>query len=227
LSTVVKIFGGHLVNKTVLKKYPVVINAGVHNGEEMLDLMGIVSDLKIYALEPSEKCYNKTLQKFNSYENIKFIKKALVARHRNGKVQFTDFMINGRHYSYGGLQDLTKMQHGNETYDVEVINMKELIDSIDLDIGLFKADIEGSEYEVIMDFDENIASKIKQIAIEIQDLPDKSCQKCKVDITNKLEELGYDVYTHVEGNFDTDIETEIINGIPFSMGGIYAVRKDK
>ena len=193
----------------------------------MNDLMHIVSDLKIYALEPSEKCYSKTLHKFRNAENIKFINKALVANNRPSKIEFTDFLINGRYYSYGGLQDLTKMQSSGTTYDVETINLKELLNTIDSEIGLFKADTEGSEYEVIMDFDQTIANKIKQIAIEIQDLPDKSCQECKVDIINKLEELGYDVYTHVEGNFDMDIETETINGIPFSMGGIYAVRNDK
>lgn len=223
---VIKIYGGHLVNENILKDNPVVINAGVHRGEEMFDLMKVQSDIKIYAIEPSEKCYNPTFQKFSNYKNIEFIKKALVANNRPKTVEFTDFLINGRHYSYGGLQDRAKMQSSGITYKVETINLKELLETINTDIGLFKADIEGAEYEVIMDFDQDIANKIKQIAVEIQDLPDKSCQECKVDITNKLEELGYNVYTHVEGNFDMDIESEIINGVPFAMGGIYAVRND-
>ena len=73
--SVIKIFGGHLVNQQLLKNYPIMINAGVHEGQEMADLINIVPNIIIYALEPSERCYYTALQKFNSYKNINFIKK--------------------------------------------------------------------------------------------------------------------------------------------------------
>lgn len=225
---VVKIFGEHLIDKNVLKKYPMVINAGVHQGEEMLDLIDLVNDVKIYAIEPSESCYQRTFNNFSSYENINFIKKAIVSSERKGKVQFTDFLSNGKYYDYGGLQELSEFRSSGETYDVDIINMKELLEDMDSDIGYFKADIEGSEYEIIMDFDKEIASKVKQIALEIQDIPSKSYSECKNDIINKLESLDYSVYTHQDGDITNDKESsEIINGQEFKTGGLYAIKKEE
>ena len=225
---VIKIFGEHLVNPSVLKKYPVVINAGVHQGQEMYDLMNITSDVQIYAIEPSRACYNIVFNTFESYKNIKFINKALVGSNRTGTVQFTDFLSNGKYYDYGGLQELSEFRSSGETYDVDIINMKELLEDMDSDIGYFKADIEGSEYEIIMDFDKEIASKVKQIALEIQDIPSKSYSECKNDIINKLESLDYSVYTHQDGDITNDKESsEIINGQEFKTGGLYAIKKEE
>ena len=209
---VIKIFGEHLVNPSVLKKYPVVINAGVHQGQEMYDLMDITSDVQIYAIEPSRACYNIVFNTFESYKNIKFINKALVGSNRTGTVQFTDFLSNGKYYDYGGLQELSEFRSSGETYDVDIINMKELLEDMDSDIGYYK----------------EIASKVKQIALEIQDIPSKSYSECKNDIINKLESLDYSVYTHQDGDITNDKESsEIINGQEFKTGGLYAIKKEE
>ena len=70
---VVKIFGGHLVEKNVLKKYPIVINAGVHQGQEMFDLMNLFEDVEIHAIEASRLCYDRALNHFKNYKNINFL----------------------------------------------------------------------------------------------------------------------------------------------------------
>ena len=225
---VVKIFGEHLVEKNVLKKYPTVINAGIHQGQEMFDLMNIVEDVKIYALEPSRRCYESAYNQFKNYENISFIKKAIVGGNRTGDVEFTDFLSNGKQYDYGGVQDLSEFRSNGETYKVKTTNIKEMIDDIGSDIGFFKADIEGAEYEIIMDFDKEIANKIKQIALEIQDIPDKSYFECRDDMIKKLESLNYSVYIHQNGNINNSKEsTEIINGVKFNTGGLYAIKKEE
>ena len=103
-----------------------------------------------------------------------------------------------------------------------------MVNNINSDIGFFKADIEGAEYEIIMDFDEEISNKVKQIAIEIQDIPSKSYFDCKKDMIEKLESLGYVVYTHQDGDINNDKEsTVIINGIEFNTGGLYAIKKEE
>ena len=223
-----KIFGDHLLEKNVLRKYPIVINAGVHEGQEMYDLMNAVKDVRIYAIEASRLCYDNAFNEFKNYENITFIKKAIVSSDRKEKVSFTDFLSNGKQYTYGGVQDFSEFRSNGQVYEVETTNIKEMIENIDSDIGYFKADIEGAEYEIIMDFDENVANKVKQIAIEIQDIPNKSYFECKKDMIEKLESLGYVVYTHQDGDINNDKElTEIINGVEFKTGGLYAIKEEE
>ena len=44
----------------------------------------------------------------------------------------------------------------------------------------------------------------------------------------KLESLGYVVYTHQDGNINNDKElTEIINGVEFKTGGLYAIKEEE
>ena len=220
------IFGGHLVDKDVLKKYPIVINAGVHEGQEMDDLINMVPDVFIYAIEPSRQCYQRTFENFSSCKNINFIQKALVGSDRIGTVEFTDFLSNGKYYDYGGLQDFSEFRSNGQSYFVETINIEELLKSIDSEVGFFKADIEGSEYEIIMDFNEYIASKIKQIAMEIHEIPGKSYSESERDIVDKLEGLGYTVYTHINGDINKNKQTEILNDISFTTGEIYAINNN-
>ena len=68
---------------------------------------------------------------------------------------------------------------------------------------------------------------IKQIALEVQDIPTKSYVECRDDIVKKLESLGYVVYTHIGGDITKDEETEVINGKPFTTGGLYAIKKEE
>ena len=105
-----KIFGDHLLSTSILEKHPVVINAGVHEGQEMIDLISLVPDITIYALEPSNKCYGDLCEKFNSINNINLINKALVSSQRNtNSIRFTDFVQNGREYTYGGLSEFSEI----------------------------------------------------------------------------------------------------------------------
>ena len=223
---VTKIFGDHLIDPNILKKYPIVINAGVHEGQEMIDLISLVPEVTIYALEPSNKCYNTIQNNFSTYNNINLIKKALVSSQRKiESIEFTDFVQNGREYTYGGLSEFSEFRSSGYSYKVETTNLKKLLKTINSDIGFLKADIEGAEYEIIMDLDADMASKIKQIAIEVQDIPGKSYYQCKLDMIEKLETLGYEVYTHNNGDFTNDVETETINNTPFVTGGLYAYKK--
>ena len=77
--------------------------------------------------------------------------------------------------------DMSQIRHNQDTANIIILPINDA-PYFNIDGEFISPATEGSEYEVIMDFDQTIANKIKQIAIEIQDLPDKSCQECKVDI---------------------------------------------
>ena len=130
-------------------------------------------------------------------------------------------MINRDEYIVDGL---SKIKH--KPWELYVISR--IMHQLDSDIGFFKADIEGAEYEIIMDFDDEISNKIKQIALEIQDIPGKSYSECRDDMIEKLESLNYVVYIHQNGDItDGEESTEIINGVKFSTGGLYAIKSEE
>ncbi|MBT4206937.1 FkbM family methyltransferase [Candidatus Woesearchaeota archaeon] len=225
---VVEIFGDHLVNTTVLKKYPVVINAGVHNGEEIEDLYNLVPELKMYAIEPSNKCFFPIKEKYED-NNIDWFNNALISEKRRTekhkltgtypKLGFVDWHGgNGStRFGYGGIQELQAHDVSNlSIYSVKGITVSRILELMpESTVGFFKADIEGAEYEVMMDWNKEISNTIRQISIEYGNIQvgknRRSHQNVRYDIVQKLETLGYYVTVHQ---------------VRVDGGSLYAIRSD-
>ena len=181
---VVEIFGDHLVNTTVLKKYPVVINAGVHNGEEIEDLYNLVPELKMYAIEPSNKCFFPIKEKYED-NNIDWFNNALISEKRRTekhkltgtypKLGFVDWHGgNGStRFGYGGIQELQAHDVSNlSIYSVKGITVSRILELMpESTVGFFKADIEGAEYDILLNdnFLENY--NVKELYIEVDKKP--------------------------------------------------------
>ena len=225
---VVEIFGDHLVNTTVLKKYPVVINAGVHNGEEIEDLYNLVPELKMYAIEPSNKCFFPIKEKYED-NNIDWFNNALISEKRRTekhkltgtypKLGFVDWHGgNGStRFGYGGIQELQAHDVSNlSIYSVKGITVSRILELMpESTVGFFKADIEGAEYEVMMDWNKEISNTIRQISIEYGNIQvgknRRSHQNVRYDIVKKLETSGYYVTVHQ---------------VRVDGGSLYAIRSD-
>lgn len=206
---VVEFFGDHLVSTKVLKKFPVVINAGVHNGEEIGDLYSLVPELKMYAIEPSNKCFSPIKEKYK-YNNIEWFNSALISESRRTekerqtgtypKLDFVDWHVgNGStRFGYGGIQELQAHNVSNlSTYSVSGITVSKILEIMkESTVGLFKADIEGAEYEVMMDWNKKLSDTIRQISIEYGNIQGRSHQDVRYDIVERLESLGYYVTVH-------------------------------
>ena len=183
-----KIIGGKLVSRKMLKKEHVVISAGI--GSDLDFEMGLSRKLgnTVIGIDPTKVSLNflTRISKVNSnlMQRFKFINKALTA---NGeRLEF-----------FSGDQDrmaTTSKNHsiGNtNTFDFEGISLGDLIRNNN--VGYLKLDIEGYEYQLFEALLNEF--RIPQIAIEFHHFcVDELTAVDALEFINKMEEKGYTAY---------------------------------
>ena len=185
------LFGSHLINLDILPDAPIVIDAGACVGKCILEIQEHIKNPAVFAIEPN---MNNAF-KLRNIEDIIVIEAALVGSKEPKEMRFYD--INGLP-EWGNVTGLYASKKHTE-YMIETINLKNVLDTIPLEtIHYLKMDIEGSEWDVVSDMNEDTAKRIEQISMEIHSHLDK--------ITEKLEAIGYKIY--------------------FDKGELYGVKED-
>jgi FkbM family methyltransferase len=192
-----KLFGSHLINLDLLPIGAIIIDAGACIGN-------FTEDIQIHAVSPSVFMLEPHEGNIESLEARKFewisspttlIKSALVGS--DVKKEVTFYQKEG-FIEWGNVNNMYKTKTGKE-YQVSTISLKSLLALINEPvIHYLKMDIEGSEWGVIADMDEETAEVIEQISMELHDVNFRN-------VTEKLESLGYEV--------------------TYDNGELYAVRK--
>lgn len=77
-------------------------------------------------------------------------------------------------------------------YEVETISLKDLAEKYNK-IDLVKMDIEGAEWECLMNVDEETLSRIQQITVEFHDFIDPSLKDKSENVVKRLTNLGFKV----------------------------------
>lgn len=177
-----KLFGSHLINLSMLPDAAVVIDAGACVGNFIKDIQRHVKDPFVFAIEPS-KGNIPELSKLIESGSILVGNFVLVGEKEPKEMPFREFPDRPEWGNVTGLYAPRK----SKSYMVKTINLKKLLDVIPLDtIHYLKMDIEGSEWDVVNDMNEESFERIQQISMEIH------CHR--MDITKKLEDIGYKTY---------------------------------
>lgn len=94
-------------------------------------------------------------------------------------------------------------------HDIKTISLKKIIEENNLEyIDILKIDIEGSEYDVLENLEEELFGKIKQITVEFHDFIDPLLKQRTEQIISKIESYGFKsmsksiVYMHGSEHYD-------------------------
>lgn len=189
-----KLFGSHLINLDMLPDDAVIIDAGACVGNFIKDIQRHVKNPFVFAIEPS-KGNLPELRELMESGTILVGAFAFVGEKERKEMPFREILDRPEWGNVTGLYAPRK----SKSYMVKTINLKELLDVIPLEtIHYLKMDVEGSEWDIVNDMNEESFERIQQISMEIH------CHR--MDITKKLESLGYETY--------------------FENGELYAVRKE-
>ena len=174
-----KLFGSHLIKLDMLPDNAIIIDAGACVGHCILNIQEHIKNPYVFAIEPHK---NNVLE-LKKIENIVVIEAALVGEKEPSEMLFSEIKGLPEWGNVTGLYASKK----NKEYMIETINLKNVLDTIPLEtIHYLKMDIEGSEWDVVSDMNEDTARRIEQISMEIHSHLDK--------ITEKLEAIGYKIY---------------------------------
>lgn len=157
----------------------VIIDAGACVGNFIKDIHEHVKQPYIFAVEPNK---NNT-KKLRQLNHLIIIEAALVGAKEKNKMKFYEIET---FREWGNVTNLyTEKKH--KSYMVATINLKKLLGVIPLKtIHYLKMDIEGSEWDVVNDMNEESAKRIEQMSMEIH--------SHHMKIIKKLEDLGYKTF---------------------------------
>lgn len=197
-----KLFGSHLVNLDMLPDCPVIIDVGACVGNFMKDIQKHIKRPRFYAIEPNKNNVEelRTMAFKQAFpQQITITEAVLVGVKEPDRIIF--YEIQGLP-EWGNVTGLyTARWH--KSHIVKTISLEKLLEQIPGNtIHYMKMDIEGSEWDVVNDMNEETAKRIQQISMEIHSHP----LAPPTVIVDKLENLGYDVM--------------------FKEGELYAVRID-
>lgn len=169
-----------------LNNLDVVLDIGANNG--LFSLLMLENGCnKIYAFEPNKESLINLKHIFKHTDKVSIIEKAVYTDDKD-----LEFFIDPNNTTIGSLSEHHLQIHASNIQKVIVpaISLKTFIESNNINkISLVKMDIEGAEYEVIEQLQEDVYEKIDSFLIEYHDNTDKRIVKL-IDI---LKSKGYDI----------------------------------
>lgn len=196
----------------------VVLDIGANSGLFSL-LCAKKGAKKIYAFEPNKDSL-VNLKSITNDLNVEIIDKAVYIKDEDLK-----FYVDPTNTTIGSLSKHHLEIHANSLQEtiVPAISLKTFIKEKNIDkISLLKMDIEGAEYEIIENLEQEIFDKIDSFLIEYHDNEDGRVEK----LIHKLLKSGFDIDQIRDQNSldNKDIKDSYITS---KIGTIYANKSPK
>lgn len=178
-----KCIRGHYIYYPNLNQYSNIIDLGANNGEFSVQVLQYYKS-KCYAIEPNESLFKKISEKISGKLNVAIGKEDGVVKFFLSNNPEASSLIKDFESNWGNLSELNVVQVSWKTM-LEKLRLNGLI------IEVLKIDIEGSELDVIENFDDNDINSINQITIEFHDWLNKDLHERTVKAIKKLVSHGF------------------------------------
>jgi len=169
-----------------LNNLDVVLDIGANNGLFSL-LMLNNGCKKVYALEPNETSLINLNSLFKDTDAVTIVEKAIYTQDKD-----LEFYIDPNNTTIGSINETHLIQQGSTVQKIIVpaISLKTFIQEHNISrISLVKMDIEGAEYDIIEQLEDEVYEKIDGFLIEYHDNTDRRIVK----MVDKLKQQGYDI----------------------------------
>jgi len=196
--------------KTKLK-IETIVEAGASDGVDTLELINYFPEAKIYALEPVKDQFMHLKRKFKGIDNVFLINKALDNQISKKKI----YVGEDSGYLQGqGSSSLLKPQMHEKIFPeikfekfetIETITLTELLKEFRISkIDLLWLDIQGKEFDVLVEFCEDLRNKVKLLYLEMSRIPIYEGMPTLKNFTKFIEDSGfvciYDDVGAISGN---------------------------
>jgi len=201
-----------------LDKMETVFDVGANSG--LFSLLAINKGAKkVYAFEPNQESLVNLNQLVKGL-NVEVVDKAVYTKDED-----LVFYIDPNNTTIGSISEDHIINNGSkvEKITVPAVSLKTFFEQNNIDrLSLLKMDIEGAEYDIIENLDQEIFDKIDNLLIEYHDNYDSRVEK----LVTKLVEAGFDIDKIRNQNTvnNKDIKEEYLTS---AIGTIFAKKSPK
>jgi FkbM family methyltransferase len=156
-----EIFVDRCYDLTFDRAAPVIVDIGANSGLFALRLKQRYPTAKISCYEPFPPNFAQLQHTItiNQLESVTPLRKAVGARCGNAKLYIHKRNMGG--HSFYATEALSE-----DCVDVEVIDLRSILDELRQEVDLLKVDCEGAEFDILMSLTAAEARKIRQIIVE-------------------------------------------------------------
>lgn len=156
-----EIFVDRCYDLTLDQPAPVIVDIGANSGLFALRMKQLYPSAEISCYEPFPPNFAQLQHTIaiNKLESVTSFQKAVGARRGNAKLYIHKRNMGG--HSFYATEALS-----NDCVDVEVIDVRAVLDELQTNVDLLKLDCEGAEFDILMNLTSAEAAKIRQIIVE-------------------------------------------------------------
>jgi FkbM family methyltransferase len=168
-----------------LMEKPCIIDIGAHIGTFSVYSGKRFPNAQIFSYEPDEKNYEKLLKnlQINNILNVTTYNNAI------GKSKKKSLLYPMNNNGFGSVGS-TLLNNGLKGIEISCLSLKDILINNDIqNCDFLKMDCEGSEFEIILNSDQETLKKIKSITMEYHEINTHN----KEELKDFLLHQGYDV----------------------------------
>lgn len=150
-----------------LNKGDIAIDCGANIGKVTKRMAQ--SGATVYAFEPDPNAFKELMRNFEDVQNVTLINKAVSDHSGRVKLYFNDrYNEDPKKWSVGSTLVEGKPHVDKSNFvEVEVVDIKEFIDTLSRPVALIKIDVEGEEIRILNKLiDTGLAKKVENILVE-------------------------------------------------------------
>lgn len=203
--------------KLITSKFPVILDAGFHNGQTSRKYRQFFPSSKIWGFEPTSDLYLNSLKSFSKDDKLIIQQKAI-----SDKVGFTEFCINNISSTNSllprnekGKKYFSPEADLKEKIQVKTTTIDQIIKDQDLDkIDILKMDIQGGELMALKGAIQALENqKIDLIYLEMFFIEHYSNSPMYFDLAKMLSDYGYKIFSLYDLRYAADGQLRYCDGI--------------
>jgi len=190
LTTVWHVYFG--LEYTLRRQYQTIIDVGAHIGAFSVWIATKCPSAKVLAIEPFPSTFvqlQANIDRNTLTNRVKCV--SFAASSTDGVLQF-DSSPEIHSYSRSSVLTIQPFQ----SIDIEARSLQHLLETSGFDrVDLLKIDIEGDEYDLLLNSKVEVLRRCREIVVEYHGLNDARFPQQPADIMKRMLEIGYEMQT--------------------------------
>lgn len=186
---ILEVWLNHCYGDLSKKNYKTIVDIGGHIGMFSIYASEACPNAKIYSFEPFKENYDMFVKNTKNIKNIHVENVGILDKRGNFKIYLNKYPEKGMVNKERPTVYKNRFKE-SICYNIKTITLNDVFTKHNIkEVDFMKIDCEGSEYQILLNAEDALLKKIKNIAMEWHEFTGYT----KYDLVKRLKKAGFDV----------------------------------